>query len=455
MTYPTDPLHQCQQRRVSQRIRHSDLTELRAQLHAASAASGLDEALTTDRHRLFPPTATLETFVSQVLDADGSCQQAVNRFMLHRARPGSVRTGAYCRARQRLPGAVVADLAQYLGRTLSKEAPSRWTWQGRPIKLIDGTTVSMPDTPENQQQFPQQAGQAPGLGFPVARLVAIMDLSSGAILNAAMGPVKGKGTGEHALLRGMLDTFESGDIVIADRYFPSYALIAELASRGVDVVMRQHFARKTDFQAGTPLGKKDHIATWQKPKARHAWMSQEAFDALPDSLPVRELAVGGMVLVTTLCSAKQAPRQRLQALYKDRWQIELSFRDIKTTLGMEVLRCKTPAMVEKEVWVYLLAYNLVRRVMAISSEWADCLPHQVSFKHSVQVFRQIASRSPLTAVEYQRVMEQMTTLRVGQRPDRLEPRAIKRRPRPHRLLQMPRHEAREQIRQYGHPKKRK
>lgn len=457
MTYPTAPLHQCQQRRVAHHARRPDHTELRAQLHAAFASSGLDEALPACRHRLFPPVATLETFISQVLDADASCQQAVNRLMLNRQlhlqRSGSVRTGAYCRARQRLPGTMVGDLARYLGRTLADEVPSAWTWQGRPIKLIDGTTVSMPDTPENQQRFPQPASQKPGLGFPIARLVAIMDLSSGAILNASMGPVTGKGTGEHALLREMIDTFEPGDIVIADRYYPSYALIAELTARGVDVVMRQHSGRQTDFQIGKRLGDKDHIATWQKPKNRHEWMSREAFEALPDTLPVRELAAGNMVIVTTLCSSKQAPRQQIQTLYKERWQIELSFRDIKTTLGMEVLRCKTPAMVEKEVWMYLLAYNLIRRVMAHSSEWADRLPQHVSFKHTLQIFRQIATRSPLTDEERQSVMGHITAIQVGQRPDRLEPRAIKRRPRPHRLLKMHRHQAREKIQLYGHPKK--
>lgn len=457
MTYPTAPLQACQQRRVEHHASRPNHTELRAQLHAAFASADLDKMLPPCRHRLFPPVVTLETFITQVLDADASCQQAVNRLMLSRAlhqQPsGSVHTGAYCRARQRLSGDMVADLARYLGRALAEEVPAAWTWQGRPIKLIDGTTVSMPDTPENQQCFPQQSSQKSGLGFPTARLVAIMDLSSGAILNTAMGPVKGKGTGEHALLREMLDTFEAGDIVIADRYYPSYALIAELNARGVDVIMRQHFARETDFEIGTQLGKNDHIATWQKPKKRHEWMSEEAFDALPDSLPVRELAAGGVIIVTTLCSARQAPRQDVQALYKKRWQIELSFRDIKTTLGMEVLRCKTPAMVEKELWVYLLAYNLIRRVMAHSSQWADCLPQQLSFKHTVQIFRQIAPRSPLTEQERQSIMGQMTTRRVGQRPDRQEPRAIKRRPRPHRLLNEHRHQAREKIRQQGHPKK--
>lgn len=453
MTYPTAALRQCQQRRIAHHARRPGHTELRAQLHTTLAASAMEERLLACRHRLFPPAATLEAFISQVLDADASCQQAVNRVMLTRERPGSVRTGAYCRARQRLPGDVVADLTRHLGHTLAKDVPTAWTWQGRPIKLIDGTTVSMPDTPENQQRFPQQTSQKPGLGFPVARLVAIMDLSSGAVLNAAMGPVKGKGTGEHALLREMLDTFEPGDIVIADRYYPSYALIAELKARGVDVVMRQHFARRTDFQTGKRLGDKDHIATWQKPKERHAWISQEAFDALPETLPVRELAAGNMIIVTTLCSSQHAPRQQIQALYQERWQIELSFRDIKTTLGMEVLRCKTPAMVEKEVWVYLLAYNLIRRVMAHSSQWADCLPQHVSFKHTLQIFRQIATRSPLSDEERESIMGQITAIRVGQRPDRLEPRAIKRRPRPHRLLTMHRHQARAEIQRYGHPKK--
>ena len=455
MTHPTAPLHQCQQRRVAHHASNAENTELRAQLDAAISSSALDEALTACRHRLFPPLVTLDTFLAQVLDADASCQQAVNRVMLsrelHQQPSGSVRTGAYCRARQRLPGAMVANLARYLGRTLAESVPVAWTWRGRPIKLIDGTTVSMPDTPENQQRFPQQASQKPGLGFPIARLVAIMDMSSGAILNAAMGPMKGKGTGEHALLREMLDTFEPGDIVLADRYYPSYALIAELKARGVDVVMRQHVGRQTDFQIGKRLGDKDHIATWQKPKNRQAWMSQDAFDALPDTLPVRELAAGNVVIVTTLCSARQAPRQQIQMLYKERWQIELSFRDIKTTLGMEVLRCKTPAMVEKEVWMYLLAYNLIRQVMAHSSDWADRLPQHISFKHTVQIFRQIATRSPLKDEERQSIMGYITAIQVGQRPDRLEPRAIKRRPRPHRLLKTHRHQAREEIRLYGRP----
>ncbi|WP_299311990.1 IS4 family transposase [uncultured Halomonas sp.] len=457
MTYPTDLLHQCQQRRVAHHASRSDHTELYAQLHATFTAAGVEQALLPRRHRLFPPAVTLEAFIAQALDADASCQQAVNRLMLHRARhqqpPGSVHTGAYCRARQRLPGDMVADLTRHLGHTLAANRPAASTWQGRPIKLIDGTTVSMPDTPENQQHFPQPGSQQHGLGFPMARLVAIMDMSSGAVLNVAMGPLKGKGTGEHALLREMLDTFEAGDIVIADRYYPSYALVAELVARGVDVVMRQHFRRDTDFQTGESLGHKDHIAVWEKPKNRRDWMSQAAFNALPKTLSMRELAVGGMILITTLCTGKVVPRQQLKELYQMRWQVELRLRDIKTTLGMDWLRCKTPAMVEKEVWVYLLAYNLIRRVMVEASDWADCLPQQLSFKHSVQIFRQVAAGLPLNDDERRLIMRQITLLRVGRRPGRVEPRALKRRPSPHPLLKTPRHVAREQIRQHGHPKK--
>lgn len=456
MTHPTLPLHQFQQRRVAHHASRPGHTELCAQLHATFAASGLEQALPACRHRLFPPVVTLETFIAQALGADASCQQAVNRHILtrthHRQATSSPRTGAYCRARQRLPGDVVANLTRHLGHTLAASMPAARTWQGRPIKLIDGTTVSMPDTPENQQRFPQPGSQKPGLGFPMARLVTIMDMNSGAVLNAAMGPLKGKGTGEHALLREMLDTFEAGDIVIADRYYPSYALVAELAARGVDVVMRQHVQRDTDFQAGDPLGHKDHIATWEKPKNRRDWMSQAAFNALPTTLSMRELAVGGMVLITT-CTDKAVPRQQIQELYQMRWQVELRLRDIKTTLGMDRLRCKTPAMVEKEVWVYLLAYNLIRRVMVEASDWADCLPQHLSFKHTVQIVRQIAARSPLHDDERDCLMKQITTLRVGQRPGRVEPRALKRRPSPHPLLKTPRPIAREQIRQHGHPKK--
>lgn len=350
----------------------------------------IEEQLPNHRERLYTPTTTLSLFMAQAMNSDASCQNTVDRHVVERVFNGlpvcSTVTGAYCKARQRLPTEMVSELVKQTGQLVAKRSPEHWQWQGRPVKLVDGTTITMPDTIENQTLYPQQSGQKAGLGFPLARMVAIICLSTGVILNAAMGKYKGKGGSEHALFRPLLDSFETGDIVLADRYYTSYFLIAMLMDKGVDIIFQQHATRKTDFRKGQRLGVRDHITCWKKPKKRPNWMSKQHYDAFQDELCIREFKTGKKILVTTLLSDKQAPKKELANLNKQRWHVELDLRNIKTTLGMETLSCKTPAMNEKEMWVYFLAYNLIRLVMAEAALYSQLMPRQLSFKHTLQIW---------------------------------------------------------------------
>jgi len=336
---------------------------------------------------------------------------------------------------------------------VTRQLPGHWQWQGRPVKLIDGTTISMPDTVENQALYPQQSTQKFGLGFPVARMVAIICLSTGMILNAAMGKYKGKGCSEQGLFRELIDSLEAGDILLADRYYTSYFLIGMLMNKGVDVIFQQHATRKTDFRKGQKLGVRDHIACWKKPKKRPDWMSQEHYDKFPNQLCVREFKADKKVLVTTLLSEKHAPKKELSNLNKQRWHIELDLRNIKTTLGMETLSCKTPLMNEKEMWVYFLAYNLIRLVMAQAALHSQLMPRQLSFKHTVQIWLMWSKQFSLDDDHVATLLIMIAQIRVGKRPGRIEPRAVKRRPKPFPLLMKPRDEARADVKKYGHPKK--
>jgi len=407
----------------------------------------VEAQLPEHRERQFPPTLTLAMFLGQIMSADGSCQNAVNEATVGRLlagmNPGSVNTSGYCQARQRLPQEMITTLARQSG-----------LWQGRHVKLVDGTTVSMPDTEENQARFPQHGQQEPGIGFPLARLVGVMDLSNGAVLDAAIGPYQGKGTGEHGLFRELRECFVEGDVMLADGYYCSYFLIADMLRRGVDVLFEQHGARTTDFRRGERLGARDHLVWWSKP-ARPVWMSVEEYRDYPDEIKVREVQVGKKVLASTFLSPRKTPKAELEKLYWQRWNVELDLRNIKTTLGMEALSCKTPQMCEKEFWVYLLAYNLIRLLMAEAALQAGVLPRQLSFKHTLQIWvawsqRQFLSRS---GEDTATLFVLIAQIRVANRPGRIEPRAVKRRPKPYPRLDRPRQQARMEIEKYGHAKK--
>jgi hypothetical protein len=322
--------------------------------------------------------------------------------------------------------------------------------------LVDGTTLVMPDTPANQATYPQPRSQKPGLGFPLCRLVGILCLGSGAMLNAAIGRYHGKGGDEQTLLRSILDTLERGDVLLGDAFYATYFLLCALSKRGIDAVFEQHGSRQrtTDFRRGRRLGSRDHLIVLQKP-TKPDWMSQVDYEQAPDTVTVRELRAGGKTLVTTLLCSKQISKAALKSLYRNRWQVELDLRNLKTTLGMEMLSCQTPAMVIKEIWVYLLAYNLIRLLMAQAALITDRLPRQLSFKHTVQIG--IAWYMYNRGIDHEEVRYELLVLiaqqHVGNRPGRIEPRAIKRRPKPYPLLTQPRESARIKVRKYGHPKK--
>jgi Transposase DDE domain len=407
----------------------------------------VSEEVGTYRERIYNPFTTLMLFIEQVLGADHSCQDAVARGLSARVAVGqspcSLNTGPYCKARTRLPLSLLTRSAREVGNRVCAEQPKAWRWRGREVKLIDGTTVSMPDTRANQERFPQSRSQKPGLGFPVARLVAIVSLSCGCVLEWAVSACEGKQTGETALLWGLMPRFARGDVVIADGYYAGYFMISGLLVHGVDLVMPQHHLRLTDFRRGQRLGVRDHLVTWARPP-RPDWMDETTYERIPETLTMREVRTGGRTLVTTLTEVRDTPKQALDELYALRWHVELDLRAIKTVMQMDVLRCKTPAMVEKEIAVHLLAYNLVRAVMAQAAARANLLPRQLSFKAVLQLLNAFETNLRHCPCRY--LAHRHATLIAGiascelpHRPGRVEPRAVKRRPKQHWLLTKPRH----------------
>ena len=398
------------------------------------------------RQRIYDPLQTLTLFIEQVLSTDHSCQDAVARGLSGRVSlgqaPCSLNTAGYSKARSRLPLGLIERLGRETGELLCTQQPRAWRWRGREVKLVDGTTVSMPDTVSNQASFPQSRTQKPGLGFPLARLVAIVSLSCGAVLDWAVGPCEGKQTGETALLWKLAQQLRSGDVVIADRYYAGYFLIALLVQLGVDVVIRQHQCRHTDFRRGQRLGARDHGVSWIRPQ-RPTWMDANTYATMPETLGVREVRVGGWTLVTTLTDAQEVSKHDLFDLYHARWQIELDLRSIKTVMQMDVLRCKSPQMVCKEIAAHILAYNMVRATMAQAAYLGRVLPRQLSFKGALQLlnaFEENLRHCPLgrLALRHALLLAGIAQMKLSHRPGRVEPRALKRRSKPFQLLTEPR-----------------
>jgi Transposase DDE domain len=401
------------------------------------------------RERLYPPTVTLAMFMRQALSEDGSCQRAVNGWAAQRVceglKPNGVDTGAYCRARQRLPVEMVKALTRESGRVLSAKALRDWRWHGRAVKLVDGSTVSMPDTPQNQAGYPQPITQASGVGFPLARVLAVICLSTGAVLEAATCPFAGAGNSELGLLRALGAVFNAGDVMLADTFYCNYFILATLQAAGVDAVFEQHSQRITDFRRGRSLGARDHCVQWPRPR-RPPWMTREHYASFPESLSVRELKTSGRILLTTLLDHRRVRKQEVLDLYCQRWQVELDLRNIKITLGVDVLSCRTPQMVVKELWVHLLAYNLIRLLMAQAAAASGVQPRQLSFKHTVQLWTEWTARK-LTHSAH--LWQLLARVRVADRPGRVEPRMKKRRPKSYPWMKKPRPQERQQIIVHG------
>jgi hypothetical protein len=431
-------------------------------LHADMVMQVLEEEGVCYRDRIFSPLVTLWTFLTQVLSLDHCCRKAIASLIAYRTarglEPCSADSGSYCKARQRLPIGVITGLVHRTAQAIEERVPEAWLWKRRETLMVDGTTVSMPDTLKNQQAFPQSRSQAPGLGFPIARVVAIISLATGVLRDLAIGPYKGKETGETALLRELLDRLKGGEVLLGDRFFASYFGITSLVQRGVDGLFRMHQLRKYDFRRGKRLGISDHVVCWSKPP-RPSWMTAAEYDALPEELRIRELRVrvkqpgfrvNELILVTTMLDPVEYTKEELAQLYFQRWDIELDLRSIKCVMQMDELRCDRPEMVIKEIWMHSLAYNLIRGVMAAAAEAHGKIPRQISFAGTLQTmtaFREVLHWAPpeTRRLLVNVMLHAIASHEVGNRPGRVEPRAIKRRPKPHDLLTEPRRQARKRL----------
>lgn len=409
----------------------------------------LAESVPTRSDTIYTPLVTLKLFLQQVLSDDASCNATVARFALERADTGeeniSINSGPYCGARHRLPLDILCSGVKETGDKIARAVKS-WNWRGFNVMLLDGTTSLMQDTEENQERYPQQSVQKPGLGFPIVRIGAMISLATGAVVDYALGPYEGKGTGETSLLMRMWSTLCPKDLLLADRYYATYAILAMALRDDVAVLMQCHAQRRVDYRKGQKLGKHDHLVEWKKPKIKPVWMSEEEYAEIPDIIVVREFRVNGIDFVTTLTDPKRYGKRDLADLYSKRWHIELDLRSIKTYMGMEMLRCKTPDMVEKEIAVNLLAFNLIRNAMVQAAVEHDKEPRNISFRGAVQLILANAFTIAGLANQYikQRIAVVLSAIAsnvVGNRTQSPQPRAIKRRPKGYPLLTVPREEA--------------
>jgi hypothetical protein len=432
--------------------------EVVAQALAAISAYWMD--------RVYSPLVTLWVFLSQVLSADHSCRAAVARLIAHRLSRGqcpcAAETGAYCQARKRLPEEFFSNVARQTGRALEKGVDPRWLWKRRRVYVYDGSSVSMPDTPENQLAYPQPDTQKPGLGFPLARIAAIFSLACGAVLDVGICRYAGKGQSELGMLRTLWNLFRRGDVMLADRLMCTWTEMVMLKQRGVDCVCRLTSHRKADFRRGKSLGKDDHIVKWLKP-AKPRSIDRKTYDALPEFLMIREcrvrveqpgFRVKTLIVATTLLDADEFTKDDLAQLYRARWNAELDLRSLKQTLQMDVLRCKTPELVRKELWTHVLAYNLIRTIMAQAATKHGIEPRTISFKGAVQTLEafqpvialQGEHNSAFRKILYEHLLDAIAKHRVADRPDRYEPRLRKRRPKHYGFLRKPRRDTQRDMR---------
>jgi hypothetical protein len=433
-----------------------------SRIEAAFAEAGAEFAREEDD--VYTPAVTLWAFLSQVLfkDEQRSCLAAVSRVLVLLIvlgrEPCAKNSGAYCRARAKVPEVVLRRLTTEVAEGCERAVPKGWLWHGRHVLLADGATASMPDTPANQAEYPQHNAQQPGLGFPIVRLVVLLSLATAMVRGMALGPYSGKETGEPALFRELLEGVDPRTIFLADRYYCGYFLIALALLGRRDFVVRLHQRRKTDFRKAQRLGKGDQLVEWSRP-VKPDWMDQATYERIPPSITLRQVEVQvhepgfraeSLTVVTTLTDADEYPPEEIAALYRRRWLVELDIRAIKCTMGMDVLRCKTPAMARKEIWTCLLAYNLIRKAMLEAASESGRSPRELSFATAMQTIaaslgalawadEELLTR--LIAAQLASLAEQI----VGDRPNRVEPRAVKRRPQPLALLTKPRIQARAEL----------
>lgn len=411
------------------------------------------------RERIYTPVITLWMFLGQTLSADHSCRDAVIRLNAWRVERGKAKvctnTTSYCHARQRLPEEMVAELARRSGRDCQQTAHEDWRWKGRPIKMVDGLTLTMPDTAENQKEYPQQKGQKKGCGFPIMRCIMIFCLATGAVLDIAMAPYRGKQTGENSLLQTLIELLFPGDILLADRYYATFANIERAQRKGYDLVMRSHHKRKVDFRRGFKQGSYDQVVIYHKPPRRPVWMSEQEFAESHDFVLVRHVSyqvkvkgfrVRRIILATTLLDPVLYTINDLAELYVQRWQVELDIRSLKTHMQMEHLRCESPSMVRKEIYAHMIAYNLIRDLLVRTSHCFGTSPSRLSHKGAIQALNAFSEKLQADSERIDALEEAMLASiadhPIGNRKPRIHPREIKRRPKPYPTMKQPRHAAR-------------
>lgn len=418
-------------------------------------------------HGVYTTAVMVWSFLSQVLrdGKEAACQAAVARVVSYCQQQGlpapTEDTGDYCRARAKLSARALRDLSGEVSQELEQAAEPSWLWKNRHAKLIDGFTFTMPDTPRNQAHYPHPKTQRPGVGLPIARAVAILSLATAGVLDLAAGPYQGKETGESALLRTLLGSLQAGDIAVADRYYCSFMMIALLLGQGTHVCARKHQLRHSDFRRGKRLGQYDHLIVWTRPP-RPAWMDEATYARIPETLTLREVRFQVIVpgrrthtldIITTLVDADEYTREEIAQLYGFRWNSELDIRGIKSSLNLGHVRCKSPEMVERELWTTILGYNLIRTTAAGAALLHGKQPRQISFTSTCQYvlagWMQL-SLGLLSAAEldaYLRLLlKQIAACEVANRPGRLEPRVLKRRRHGYKLMQKSRHQLRRELR---------
>ena len=420
------------------------------------------------RHGVYTTAIMVWSFLSQILrdGKEASCQSAVARVVSYCEQSGlgspTRDTGDYCRARSKLSEAALHELSCEVAEELEQAADESWLWKGKHhAKLIDGFTLTMPDTPKNQARYPQQKAQKPGVGLPIARAVAIVSLATACVTDLAMGPYKGKQTGESALLRSMLGSLAAGDIAVMDRYYCSFMMIALLLSQGTQTCARKHHLRHSDFRRGKRLGKYDHIIVWTRPQ-RPTWMDEETYSQIPETLQLREIRyhivepgrrTQSIDIITSLVDADEYTKEDIAELYGFRWSSELDIRSIKDSLNLGHVRCKSPEMVHREVWTTILGYNLIRTTAAGAALLNGKQPRQVSFTSTCQYV--LASWMQMSGGLIDEsllqgylllMLKQIAACEVANRPGRLEPRVLKRRRHGYKLMQKPRNQLRRELR---------
>lgn len=421
-------------------------------------------------HGVYTTAIMVWSFLSQVLrdGKEASCQAAVARVVSYCEQQGldspTQDTGDYCRARAKLSDAALRDLSCEVAEELEQAADTGWLWKSKHrAKLIDGFTFTMPDTPKNQAKYPQQKAQKPGIGLPIARVVAIVSLATACVTNLAIGPYKGKETGESALLRSILGSLAAGDIAVMDRYYCSFMMIALLNAQGTHTCARKHHLRHSDFRRGKRLGRYDHLIVWTRPQ-RPKWMNEETYAQIPETLILREIRFNivergrrtkTIDVITTLTDAVQYAKEDIAELYGFRWNSELDIRSIKSNLNLGHVRCKSPEMVHRELWTTILGYNLIRTTSAAAALLHGKQPRQISFTSTCQYvlasWMQLSSRL-ITDTELDEYLSQMlrqiSRCIVANRPGRLEPRVLKRRRHRYPLMQKSRNQLRKELRKH-------